>query len=84
MPVCKRCGNDHFNFAKCPPEKPRSQPVDIRYRKDEPDGFTVSTRWGNHTSRPIIYSLPPRPRTGSLIGPDGNTYTPEPLPPEAA
>lgn len=87
MPQCKRCGNDHFNFQKCPPAKAKQQPVDIRFRKDQPEGFTVSGRWGNSTgvfSGATIYQLPPRQRTGSLIGPDGNTYTPEPLPPEAA
>lgn len=21
MPVCKKCGNDHFNFADCPPRR---------------------------------------------------------------
>lgn len=83
MPVCKKCGSDHFNFQACS-TKTSSRPVDIRYRKDEPEGFKVSKRWGNNSSVPIIYQMPARSRTGSLTMQDGVPYTPEPLPPDAA
>ncbi len=83
MPTCRSCGKQHFNFQRCDEAKV-SQPVHVQYRTDAPEGFHPSRRWGNNVNVPIIYQLPARQRTGSLIGPDGEPYVPEPLPPPEA
>ena len=60
MPHCKKCNQDHFNFAPCPPP-PR--PVDNVMGLGKP--FGNAARPGHH----LIATLPPRHRTGSLVEP---------------
>lgn len=85
MPHCKKCGQDHFNFAACP--KPQ-QAARIETRHDPtltlPDGYHGLTSfgkpWGNApTGAPVFYQHVPRVRQGSLVGPDGEPYEPPPL-----
>lgn len=76
VPTCVRCGKQHYNMHPCssvqpPPDYLRTQPA--------PEGFRFSGEWGVKTkSVPLVYTLPPQPRHGRVIGPDGSTYTPSP------
>lgn len=77
VPRCSRCGQEHYNFLKeCPPPR---QPVQVVWRNEPGDGFKVSSGWGGRNTKgvPIIYTLPPRRRSGSLTGADGQPYVPD-------
>ncbi len=70
-PTCSKCGSQHFNMHPCP------TPVDYLRRSDAPEGFRVSGEWGVKTkSIPLVYTLPPIPSHGRLIGPDGSPHVP--------
>ncbi len=77
VPQCKKCGHLHYNnFGKeCPP-----RPAFISHHP-APEGFKVLSGYGESTlsggvKGAVVYTLPPRSRSGSLIGPDGNPHNP--------
>ena len=75
MPRCKRCGENHFNFAACPePAKPAA--VGRMNTAFAPPGFHVVTqpgqRWGNAPAPGVTekqFQHPMRVRTGTLTYP---------------
>ncbi len=74
-PVCKKCGRSHFNFlSECPKPQP---PVAYLKRQPAPEGFRYSGDWGVNTKTvPLIYTLPPQQRHGTVTRPDGSPHTP--------
>ena len=75
VPLCGKCGKNHYNVHACPKPQP---PPDYLRRQPAPDGFKYSGEWGVNTrSAPLIYTLPPQPRHGTITRPDGTPHTPD-------
>lgn len=69
VPVCKRCGNQHYNVQACPVEQVMPEG---EVSRTEPEDFRYSKGWGQNVNVPTVWTHDPV-RHGSVTYRDGET-----------